>query len=140
MGGAKKSTANAMMAEANERLAAEQEREQREAAAIGRRPRRASPGRWARNNSPSGIGVIFEHGDDIAHTGLVEDMDTIHMGNRSFSAAHARDITFRHVRARDNICGEHGGRGDSLSNSLMFASYANQLSYGIRYFCRRVLE
>jgi Right handed beta helix region len=86
------------------------------------------------NNSPSGIGVIFEHGDDIAHTGLVEDVDTIHMRNGSFSAAHARNITFRRVRARDNICGDIGGRGASLSNSLMFASYANQLSSGIRYF------
>jgi hypothetical protein len=86
------------------------------------------------NNSPSGQGVILEHDDDIAHTALVEDVDTIRMGNGSFSAAHAREVTFRRVRARDNTCGDLGGRGASLSNSLMFASFQNQLSYGIRYF------
>jgi hypothetical protein len=86
------------------------------------------------NNSPSGVGVIFEHDDNIARTGLVEDVDTIHMGNGSFSAAHAFDVTFRRVRARDNICGDLRGRGAALSNALMFHSYLNQLSYGVRYF------
>jgi hypothetical protein len=86
------------------------------------------------NNSPSGLGVIIEHDDDLSITALVEDVDTIRMGNGSFSAAHARDVTFRRVRARENICGDLGGRGASLSNSLTFASYQNQLSYAIRYY------
>jgi hypothetical protein len=70
------------------------------------------------NNSPSGVGVIFD-GDTA--TGLVEDVDAIRMGNGCFSNyAGASGSTFRRVRCRENICGDQG-RGKPLSNALMFA-------------------
>lgn len=68
------------------------------------------------NNSPSGVGVMFE---DSAN-GLVEDVDTIRQGNGSFSAYPGWDITFRRTRARDNVC-EDQGRGEPLSNALIWA-------------------
>lgn len=80
------------------------------------------------NNSPSGIGVIFEHG-----SGSAEDVDTVNMGNGCFSAADAHDVTFKNVRCRDNICGDLNGRGTSLSNALMFHSYLNEYENNIRY-------
>lgn len=77
------------------------------------------------NNSPTGVGVMFEP-LSVATAGLVEDVDTIRMGNGSFSqySATTNNIgtIFRRARARENICGDLGGRGSSTSNSLMFAS------------------
>lgn len=71
------------------------------------------------NNSPSGVGVIFD-GDTGA--GLVEDVDAVHMGNGCFSNyAGADGNTFRRVRCRDNICTSQDGRGAPSSNALMFA-------------------
>jgi len=71
------------------------------------------------NNSPSGVGVIFD-GDTGA--GLVEDVDALHMGNGCFSNyAGADGNTFRRVRCRDNICTSQDGRGVPSSNALMFA-------------------
>ncbi len=70
------------------------------------------------NNSPSGVGVIFDGGDA---TGLVEDVDAIRMGNGCFSAYDGGDGTiFRRTRCRENICGDQG-RGVPLSNALMWA-------------------
>jgi PKD repeat protein len=69
------------------------------------------------NNSPSGVGVMFED----AINGLVEDVDTIGQGNGSFSAYPSHDITFRRSRAKDNIC-EDQGRGAPLSNALVWAA------------------
>lgn len=79
------------------------------------------------NNSPSGIGVIVE-ALSVATASLIEDVDTIRMGNGSFSAASAVSSgpgsIFRRCRARENVCGPLGnGRSASLSNSLMFASW-----------------
>ena len=68
------------------------------------------------NNSPSGVGVMFEG----SASGLVEDVDTMRQGNGSFSAYPSYDITFRRSRARDNIC-ENQGRGAPLSNALVWA-------------------
>ena len=85
------------------------------------------------NNSRSGVGVIFEHAA-VATGGLVEDVDAIRMGNGCFSAADAHNVTFRNVRCQQNLCGNVGGRGASLSNSLMFHSYQNTLSDNIRYY------
>jgi hypothetical protein len=69
------------------------------------------------NNSPSGIGVIF---DGDTSTGLVEDVDAIHMGNGCFSdIAGADGNTFRRTRCRDNICTDQG-RGVPSSNALMW--------------------
>ncbi|CAN5305451.1 hypothetical protein BH09MYX1_BH09MYX1_14990 [soil metagenome] len=70
------------------------------------------------NNSPSGVGVIFD-GDTAS--GLVEDVDAIHMGNGCFSNyAGADGNTFRRVRCRENICTSQDGRGAPSSNALMF--------------------
>jgi hypothetical protein len=70
------------------------------------------------NNSPSGVGVIF---DGDTSTGLVEDVDAIRMGNGCFSNyAGADGNTFRRTRCRENICTDQG-RGVPSSNALMWA-------------------
>jgi hypothetical protein len=70
------------------------------------------------NNSPSGVGVIFDGGDA---TGLVEDVDAVRMGNGCFSAYDGgAGIIFRRTRCRENICTDQG-RGLPLSNALMWA-------------------
>lgn len=69
------------------------------------------------NNSPSGVGVMFEG----SRNGLVEDVDTVAQGNGSFSAYPGHDITFRRTRARDNVCNSQAGRGPPLSDALVWA-------------------
>lgn len=70
------------------------------------------------NNSPSGVGVIFD--GDLA-LGVVEDVDAIRMGNGCFSDYAGSDgVIFRRTRCRENIC-EDQGRGAPLSNALMWA-------------------
>lgn len=70
------------------------------------------------NNSPSGVGVIF---DGDTSTGLVEDVDAVHMGNGCFSNyAGADGNVFRRTRCRDNICTDQG-RGTPSSNALMWS-------------------
>lgn len=70
------------------------------------------------NNSPSGVGVIFD--GDLA-LGLVEDVDAIRMGNGCFSDYAGSDgVVFRRTRCRENIC-EDQGRGAPLSNALMWS-------------------
>lgn len=72
------------------------------------------------NNSPSGVGAIF---DGDTSTGVVEDVDAVHMGNGCFSAyAGGTNIVFRRTRCRDNICGDQG-RGAPLSNALMWSGH-----------------
>ncbi len=71
------------------------------------------------NNSPAGVGVIF---DGDTSTGLVEDVDAIHMGNGCFSGyAGEADVTFRRTGCRDNICESQDGRGVPLSGALMWS-------------------
>lgn len=71
------------------------------------------------NNAPSGVGVIFDGGTS---TGLVEDVDAIHMGNGCFSGyAGGEDVTFSRTRCRDNVCSGQDGREAPKSNSLMWA-------------------
>jgi hypothetical protein len=82
------------------------------------------------NNSPSGVGVIFEH-DDEAGGGLVEDVDAIRMGNGCFSASNGRSVTFRRVRCRETICCSQAGRGEPLSKALAFHAIGS--STDIRY-------
>ncbi|UQA58162.1 right-handed parallel beta-helix repeat-containing protein [Polyangium aurulentum] len=73
------------------------------------------------NNSPSGVGVIFDGGTSL---GVVEDVDAIHMGNGCFSDyAGADGVIFRRTRCRENIC-EDQGRGKPLSNALMWAGHS----------------
>jgi hypothetical protein len=72
------------------------------------------------NNSPSGVGVIFD--GDLA-LGVVEDVDAIRMGNGCFSDYAGSDgVVFRRTRCRENIC-EDQGRGPPLSNALMWAGH-----------------
>lgn len=69
------------------------------------------------NNSPSGVGVIF---DGDTSEGLVEDVDAVRMGNGCFSAyAGADGSVFHRVRCRENICTDQG-RGPPASKGLMF--------------------
>jgi hypothetical protein len=70
------------------------------------------------NNSPSGVGVIF---DGDTSTGLVEDVDAVRMGNGCFSNyAGAEGNVFRRTRCRENICTDQG-RGAPSSGGLMWA-------------------
>ena len=72
------------------------------------------------NNSPSGVGVIFDGNNAL---GVVEDVDAIHMGNGCFSDYAGSDgVIFRRTRCRENIC-EDQGRGKPLSNALMWAGH-----------------
>ena len=68
------------------------------------------------NNGPWSVGVMFEH----SRNGLVEDVDTVHQGNGSFSAYPGYNVTFRRTRARDNICADQG-RGAPVSGGLVWA-------------------
>ena len=69
------------------------------------------------NNSPSGVGIMFEQSDGVTSGGLCEDVDAVHQGNGCFFAYPARNITFRRTRARDNICVSQG-RGTPSSGGL----------------------
>lgn len=73
------------------------------------------------NNSPSGVGVMFEAYAMVGTGGLVEDVDAVDMGNGSFSAYPSHDVTFRRTRSRDGHCGSQAGRGAPVSNALIFA-------------------
>lgn len=71
------------------------------------------------NNSPSGVGIMFELSDG-SMGGLAEDVDAIRQGNGCFSAYPGIDVTFRRTRSRDNICTDQG-RGAPLSDGLAWA-------------------
>lgn len=71
------------------------------------------------NNSPSGVGVIFDGGDA---TGRVEDVDAVRMGNGCFSAYDGGEgSVFLRTRCRENVCTGQDGRDPPLSNALMWA-------------------
>ncbi len=76
------------------------------------------------NNSPSGVGVMFE-GD--SEGGYVTDVTAIHMGNGAFSS-YSDDVTFEDVHSFDNIAGDQG-RGDNLSNTLIFNSAGENVDF-----------
>jgi len=74
------------------------------------------------DNSPSGVGVIF---DNTGSYGLVEDVDAVRMGNGCFSDYDAgAEAIFRRTRCRDNICTDQG-RGVPSSNALMWAGHGD---------------
>jgi hypothetical protein len=73
------------------------------------------------NNSVAGVGVMMEATGGVGTGGLIEDVDAVDMGNGSFSAYPSSNVTFRRVRSRDGHCVSQAGRGQSLSNSLIFA-------------------
>jgi hypothetical protein len=70
----------------------------------------------AGNNSPSGMGVMFEHSNE----GLCEDVDVSRFSNGAFAAYPGRDIIFRRCRARDSY--RPTPRGEPKSNSVVFAA------------------
>jgi hypothetical protein len=71
------------------------------------------------NNSPSGVGVMFEQsGGEVG--GLCEDVHAVRMGNGCFSGYPARGVTFRRTHCAHNICTDQG-RGEPLSNGLAWA-------------------
>jgi hypothetical protein len=80
------------------------------------------------NNSPSGVGVMIEQTDGSKSGGLVEDVDTLRMGNGAFSGYPARNVTFRRTRTRQNICTSQDGRGTPLSNALNWAGEPSRSS------------
>lgn len=65
------------------------------------------------NNSPSGVGVMFEGTSD---GGKVINVDTIHMGNGAFSS-YSNNVTFEDARTFDGILANQG-RGLTMSNGL----------------------
>ncbi len=69
------------------------------------------------NNSPSGVGVMFEAG---SVDGRVEDVDAIGMGNGAFASWGPDRVQFIRTRWRDNICSDQG-RGTPLSNGIGWA-------------------
>ncbi|WP_299319649.1 right-handed parallel beta-helix repeat-containing protein [uncultured Maribacter sp.] len=81
------------------------------------------------NNSPRGVGVMFEdqntEGARGGTGGLVEDVDFLEMGNGVASSVEGSgNVTFNRLRAKEIICGELGqGRGIPESNSLIFAAF-----------------
>lgn len=81
------------------------------------------------NNSPNGVGVMFEdqntEGARGGTGGLVEDVDFLQMGNGVASSVEGSgNVTFNRLRAKEIICGELGqARGESTSNSLIFAAF-----------------
>lgn len=68
------------------------------------------------NNSPSGVGVMFED----AVEGLGQDIDAVRMGNGAFFAYPGTNITYQRTRAKNNICGSQDGRGTPSSNALLW--------------------
>lgn len=95
------------------------------------------------NNSPSGVGIMFELDDGVSTGGLVEDVHLVRMGNGAVSGYPARNVIFRNVSVRDNICHDQG-RGVPLSGGLSFSGSPDSSNLRVensRYFnlCHIVL-
>lgn len=88
------------------------------------------------NNSPTGVGVLFEdqntEGARGGFGGLVEDVDFLEMGNGVVSSVEgSKNVTFTRIRAKQIICGDLGqNRGKSTSNSLIFAAFGTTENTG----------
>jgi hypothetical protein len=67
------------------------------------------------NNSPSGVGVMFEGN---SHDGAVHKVDAVRMGNGAFSS-YSKNVTFENARSFDNIAADQG-RGEPMSNALIW--------------------
>jgi len=72
------------------------------------------------NNSPSGVGVLFEGASD---GGIVRNVDVVHQSNGGFSS-YSPNVDFFDVRVFDGYNTDIG-RGKSMSNGLSFASMAS---------------
>jgi hypothetical protein len=90
------------------------------------------------NNSPSGIGVIFDGGENA--TGLVQDVDAVRMGNGCFSNyAGGRGNVFERANCRDIICGSQGrpwndnpSKYGPMSGGLMYTGTGGVGNYGLQ--------
>ncbi|VXB65169.1 right-handed parallel beta-helix repeat-containing protein [Maribacter litoralis] len=88
------------------------------------------------NNSPTGVGVLFEdqntEGARGGYGGLVEDVDFLEMGNGVVSSVEgSKNVSFTRIRAKQIICGDLGqNRGKSTSNSLIFAAFGTTANTG----------
>jgi hypothetical protein len=77
------------------------------------------------NNSPSGVGVLFE-GDSGG--GIVRNVDVVRMSNGGFSS-YSNNVDFFDVRAFDGHMNSASGRGAPGSNGLSFAVTASGVGY-----------
>ena len=75
------------------------------------------------NNSPSGVGVMFE-GD--SQGGHVQNVDVVHMGNGGFSS-YSDDVSFVDTRSFDNIAHDQG-RGSPMSNAVIWNASGDNVS------------
>lgn len=75
------------------------------------------------NNSPSGVGVMFEGNSS---GGTVDHVDAVHMGNGAFSS-YSNNVSFDYTRSFDNIATDQG-RGLPLSNALIWNASANSIT------------
>ena len=76
------------------------------------------------NNSPSGVGVLFE-GDSGG--GIVRNVDVVRQSNGGFSS-YSANVDFFDVRVFDGY-NTNIGRGKAMSNGLSFASMASGVGY-----------
>ncbi len=77
------------------------------------------------NNSPSGVGVLFE-GDSGG--GIVRNVDVVRMSNGGFSS-YSNNVDFFDVRVFDGHMNSASGRGAPSSNGLSFAVTASGVGY-----------
>jgi hypothetical protein len=77
------------------------------------------------NNSPSGVGVLFEGASD---GGIVRNVDVIHQSNGGFSS-YSNNVDFFDVRVFDGHMNTASGRGAPDSNGLSFAVTASGVGY-----------
>ena len=75
------------------------------------------------NNSPSGVGIMFEGNSE---GGSADHVDAIRMGNGAFSS-YSKDVTFDFTRSFDNIASDQG-RGKPMSNALIWNVSASGIS------------
>ncbi len=74
------------------------------------------------NNSPSGVGVMFEGSMPGVSGGLILDVDALHQGDGCFSGYPADGLRIVRTRCGWNHCEGWAGRGPPMSNSLMWAA------------------
>jgi hypothetical protein len=77
------------------------------------------------NNSPSGVGVLFE---GVSDGGIVRNVDVIHQSNGGFSS-YSNNVDFFDVRVFDGHMNTASGRGAPDSNGLSFAVTASGVGY-----------
>jgi hypothetical protein len=90
------------------------------------------------NNSPSGIGIIFDGGEGA--TGHVKDVDAVRMGNGCFSNyAGGRGNIFERANCKDIICGSQGRPWNDnpnnygpMSGGLMYTGTGGVGNYGLQ--------